>query len=88
MWYAEDLGIIDDATRKLLADSGLPGMRVMQFGFEDGDSAQRAAALEQLLDKRLGRLTAVAAVAPAESVATDISQHVVERIGVKPLRRR
>ncbi|MCI8325261.1 MAG: 4-alpha-glucanotransferase [Clostridia bacterium] len=39
LFIAEDLGIIDDATRKLLADSGLPGMRVMQFGFEDGDSA-------------------------------------------------
>ena len=37
-FIAEDLGIIDDDVRKLLAQSGLPGMRVMQFGFEDGDS--------------------------------------------------
>ena len=37
-FIAEDLGIIDDEVRKLLKESGLPGMRVMQFGFEDGDS--------------------------------------------------
>ncbi|MBR1747661.1 MAG: 4-alpha-glucanotransferase [Clostridia bacterium] len=33
---AEDLGIIDDKVEKLLSDTGYPGMRVMQFGF-DGD---------------------------------------------------
>ncbi len=33
---AEDLGIIDDDVRKLLRDTDIPGMRVMQFGF-DGD---------------------------------------------------
>lgn len=37
-FIAEDLGIIDDGVRELLQKSGLPGMRVMQFGFEDGDS--------------------------------------------------
>lgn len=37
-FIAEDLGVIDDKVRKLLKDSNLPGMRVMQFGFEDGDS--------------------------------------------------
>ena len=37
-FIAEDLGIIDDEVRELLAKSALPGMRVMQFGFEDGDS--------------------------------------------------
>lgn len=31
---AEDLGDIDDSVRKLVADSGLPGMRVFQFGFD------------------------------------------------------
>ncbi len=30
---AEDLGIIDDAVRDLLAQTGLPGMRVLQFAF-------------------------------------------------------
>jgi 4-alpha-glucanotransferase len=30
---AEDLGIIDDAVRHLLADAGLPGMKVLQFAF-------------------------------------------------------
>ncbi len=30
---AEDLGIIDDAVRHLLADVGLPGMKVLQFAF-------------------------------------------------------
>ncbi len=35
---AEDLGIIDDGVRELLAYTGFPGMRVMQFGFSDGDS--------------------------------------------------
>lgn len=33
---AEDLGIIDDDVRQLLKDTGIPGMRVIQFGF-DGD---------------------------------------------------
>ncbi|MGV8905077.1 MAG: 4-alpha-glucanotransferase [Acetobacterium sp.] len=32
---AEDLGIQDDALAKLLYDTGLPGMRVMVFGFLD-----------------------------------------------------
>ena len=36
MILAEDLGIIDDTTRELLAYSGYPGMAVFQFGF-DGD---------------------------------------------------
>ena len=30
---AEDLGIIDDSVRELLAESGFPGMNVMVFGF-------------------------------------------------------
>lgn len=34
---AEDLGILDDDVEKLLADTGLRGMRIMQFGFL-GDS--------------------------------------------------
>lgn len=32
---AEDLGNIDDKTRKLLADCGYPGMKIVQFGFYD-----------------------------------------------------
>ena len=35
---AEDLGIIDDAVRHLLADAGLPGMKVLQFAF--GEKAE------------------------------------------------
>lgn len=37
-FIAEDLGIIDDKVQNLLEKTGLCGMRVMQFGFEDGDS--------------------------------------------------
>ncbi|HHT7703949.1 4-alpha-glucanotransferase [Pasteurella multocida] len=32
---AEDLGNIDDKARKLLTDCGYPGMKILQFGFED-----------------------------------------------------
>jgi len=35
---AEDLGLIDEAVKDLLEDTGLPGMAVLQFGFEDHDS--------------------------------------------------
>lgn len=36
---AEDLGVMDDGVINLLQETGLPGMRVLQFGFiEDGDS--------------------------------------------------
>ena len=34
---AEDLGDITDAVRQLLADTGLPGMKVLQFAFGAGD---------------------------------------------------
>lgn len=33
---AEDLGILTDDVRKLLSDSGFPGMRILQFAFYDG----------------------------------------------------
>ena len=36
---AEDLGDIDDNVRKLVDDSGLPGMRVLQFGFLSDSSS-------------------------------------------------
>ncbi|HEU4724832.1 MAG TPA: 4-alpha-glucanotransferase [Candidatus Eisenbacteria bacterium] len=35
---AEDLGDIDDGVRALLRDTGLPGMRVLQFGLLDATS--------------------------------------------------
>ncbi len=35
-FVAEDLGIIDEPVRELLAATGLPGMRVLQFGFGGG----------------------------------------------------
>ena len=35
---AEDLGFITDDVRELLADSGFPGMKMLQFGFFDDDS--------------------------------------------------
>lgn len=35
---AEDLGEIFDSVRELLADSGFPGMRVLQFAFDGEDS--------------------------------------------------
>ena len=33
---AEDLGLLFDSVRKLLADTGLPGMKVLQFAFDPG----------------------------------------------------
>ncbi|MDR1805733.1 MAG: 4-alpha-glucanotransferase [Clostridium sp.] len=33
-WLAEDLGELDDDVRRLLRESGLPGMRVLQFAFD------------------------------------------------------
>ena len=35
---AEDLGVITDDVRRLLSDLGIPGMRVLQFGFSEDDS--------------------------------------------------
>lgn len=36
---AEDLGLLDDGVLQLMKDTGLPGMRIMQFGFiEDKDN--------------------------------------------------
>ena len=35
---AEDLGYMDDSVRRLLAESGFPGMKIMLFGF-DADSS-------------------------------------------------
>ncbi|HSQ61036.1 MAG TPA: 4-alpha-glucanotransferase [Acidobacteriota bacterium] len=40
---AEDLGDIDDHVRALLRDSGLPGMRVLQFGLLDPSSTHHPA---------------------------------------------
>jgi len=38
---AEDLGFLTPSVKKLLSDSGLPGMRVLQFGLEATDGASR-----------------------------------------------
>lgn len=38
---AEDLGYLSDGARRLLEESGYPGMRVLQFGFESRDGASR-----------------------------------------------
>lgn len=35
---AEDLGVLTDSVRKLLADTGFPGMKVLQFAFGEDDS--------------------------------------------------
>ena len=35
---AEDLGFLDEPVRALLKDTGLPGMRVLQFGLDGDDS--------------------------------------------------
>jgi 4-alpha-glucanotransferase len=37
---AEDLGDINDEVRKLVKDSGYPGMRVLQFGFLGGNNSE------------------------------------------------
>ena len=34
---AEDLGVIDDGVRKLLKDTGYPGMKVFEFAFDGND---------------------------------------------------
>lgn len=36
---AEDLGFLTDEVRKLLSDSGFPGMKVIQFAFDSRESA-------------------------------------------------
>ena len=36
---AEDLGFLTDSVRQLLADSGFPGMKVLQFAFDDRDDS-------------------------------------------------
>lgn len=36
---AEDLGTVTDGVRQLLHDSGFPGMKVLEFAFDGGDSA-------------------------------------------------
>lgn len=36
---AEDLGYLTDSVRKLLKDSGFPGMKVMEFAFDSRDSS-------------------------------------------------
>ncbi len=35
---AEDLGLIDDDVRKLLSDTGFPGMKVLEFAFDGNDA--------------------------------------------------
>ncbi|HYJ31775.1 MAG TPA: 4-alpha-glucanotransferase [Candidatus Binatia bacterium] len=42
-FIAEDLGIVGDDVRALLHATGLPGMRVMQFGFDSPDSLHHPA---------------------------------------------
>ncbi len=36
---AEDLGYLTDSVRQLLKDSGFPGMKVMEFGFDSRDAS-------------------------------------------------
>ena len=43
---AEDLGIITDDVRELLRELGLPGMRVLQFGLEEGGGEHLPSAWE------------------------------------------
>ena len=38
-FIAEDLGCITDSVRKLLADSGLPGMKVLEFAFDPDEES-------------------------------------------------
>ena len=37
-FIAEDLGLLTPAVRKLLSDSGLPGMKVLEFAFDDSEN--------------------------------------------------
>lgn len=39
-FIAEDLGIITPSVRELLKESGLPGMKVLEFAFENGEESQ------------------------------------------------
>ncbi len=50
---AEDLGVDAPELRKLLADCGYPGMKVMQFGF-GGNAAQNAHALKNFAPAYVG----------------------------------
>ena len=36
---AEDLGYLNDSVRRLVADTGYPGMKVLEFAFDERDSA-------------------------------------------------
>lgn len=36
---AEDLGFIDDKAKKLLKDSGFPGMKILQFGLDEKENS-------------------------------------------------
>ena len=36
---AEDLGYMSDTVRKLVRDSGFPGMKVLEFAFDSRDTA-------------------------------------------------
>ena len=44
-FFAEDLGVITDEVRELLERVGIPGMRVLQFAFAEGDSYHRPEAV-------------------------------------------
>ena len=37
---AEDLGFLTDSVRQMLADSGFPGMKVLQFAFDAGNDSE------------------------------------------------
>lgn len=49
---AEDLGFLTDSVRKLLADSGYPGMKVLEFAFDHRDSSGGNVYLPHLWQKR------------------------------------
>ena len=39
-FIAEDLGFLDDSVRDMIRQSGTPGMKVLQFAFEDGPASE------------------------------------------------
>jgi 4-alpha-glucanotransferase len=54
-FVAEDLGMIDDAVRKLRSDYGIPGMRVLQFAF--GDDMATSEHIPHQLERNIVLLT-------------------------------
>ena len=53
---AEDLGYVTDSVRKLVHDSGFPGMKVLEFAFDSRDSGALVIICLTIIRKILWRI--------------------------------